>query len=402
MIPNSKNLRNSIKSKFTVDETPSIQKPLHDDNDDTHITEETPNPNYSTTPASSIENKDDSINTQITDSPSVGFFDNDGFKFTNIDGVENTYYHLSDNLLDQTYELPSSDTEAPTTIYLIIYRIITDTIEPYLQFFLIANSETDPLSFPSFTLKTTVDDASSVILSLQDQCNEALYKWKNQSNPNSTVIFDKLYKGFYQDEADNSKVFVLVNITEYPDILATITKDYINKWGVVHELLNTQQIQLQPIDPIISPLFWKKQEIWRISDKDKYNVEYPYLLYLSHEPNGTSNGRKSLYFQSSESMTEMIPLTLPTTYLSSFGDVYLFSCMPILDTSFPNAQLMRFVVFIKENTGETLHIINKNTDITQLKLGNNDNTDKIYNAIYFQEYGTPYFCVYSNTMFTQI
>jgi hypothetical protein len=261
-----------------------------------------------------------------------------------------------------------------------------DSVEPYLQYYLVANSETNPLSFPSFPF--------NVSASLESQCNEALFKWKIPDNPNSVVDFEKeLYKGYCEDD-DPTKIFVIVNITKYHNILTNTPPDSISRWGTVHELLNTRQIQLQPIDPTISALFWKKPEIWRISDKDKYEIEYPYLLYLCH----SFNGRKSVYYTS----TDMVPFTFPTTYLSSFGNVFLFSCIPIPDTGIQNALLMRFVVFLKEKTGETLHIINKNTDISQLKLGNNDNPDKMYNAIYFQEYGTPYFCVYSNTIFEPV
>ena len=277
--------------------------------------------------------------------------------------IEDNYYHsytqkyynivIENHVQKSTEEL---NQEVQYTIHLCMYKIMMNSVEPYLLYFMQKDSYNSSIEFPkyNFQMKSIAQPLASdnnIIGQMDAEFEDLLFQQiRMYMQGGESINIEELYKGFrYFTNPISNEIIVFVDAT-------TLPIQYVNLFKVsVYELLCSKKVFEINVNEKIPLFFQQLSENEQIRDfhhvmnisTGKY-VETPYCLFLC------SKNTMGNYI--SVAKTEIIQNEIATLILGKIqhpilGSYLLFTNKPqgILFGSYET--LRRFVVFsMKENT----------------------------------------------------
>ena len=344
-------------------------------------------------------------------------------KKENVD-EEKTYKYLDDDVLNQVF---TYDPNVNYNIHLGMFQFVENTVNPFLQYFLIPNKE---LQFPVAMLDhskfelTRKDDKKEIkvkekksefsimkFLSLssskseeeEENPKEETEKSEEKDDSEHQTIFKEqcfeffkkvihyneqdvssLYRGFLQE---NNDIFVFFDCSEVT-MPVFYELDLKNKKPfqkiIVNEIINNDSGYL--IDSQLINLFFQNSFLKNIKELDNTIVELPVRAYLCSQEDGVY---QNLYY---ENKSEEITLINKKVYHPEFDYLYVFTEQPLKSENIEN--IKSHALFVKKD----IPIITEaKEDLDLIK----ENLDE-YNVFYFMYKGNKYFGVRNEFYFQEI
>jgi hypothetical protein len=293
-----------------------------------------------------------------------------------------TILYLFDKELSREFHY-NRDYSKQYKITLCLYKINDNSRTPFVEYFFIkkdskyqfmqAELDKEPfaelnqelLQISSMESLEEPDETDKIDDEFLNQCSQLLLKLSNKLTEveNIELKLESMYNGFIEYEESN-ELFVFFDLTDFELDMTTSETEF--AWAIFDEILNKRAITNIPIIESNIKLFRDYDVLTKLTFGDGSPLPIPIIGFMCKT---VDEKYENQYYLETENATTTISITNPIIEHVVFGDVYMFSILPLEFTNLP--KIKRYALFIDG----AVHFLNKDISITDFVGDDKDFTE---------------------------